>query len=122
MRQRAVAAGENFSLCWSGRSCHDGGMKKGTVGIVGLLVLLSLGIASAEVRTWTDTTGKFKIEAEFVALEDGEVTLRSSNTGKTTFPPRFKPRSYPIRFFVRRTSTTPPVQLHRGANSGRSTV
>ena len=44
--------------------------------------MLTLGIASGEVRTWTDTTGKFKVEAEFVSLEDGQVTLRGA-TNKT---------------------------------------
>jgi hypothetical protein len=51
---------------------------KVNIGVVVGLVFLSIGIASGEVRTWTDTSGKFKLEAEFVALEDGEVTLRSA--------------------------------------------
>jgi SLA1 homology domain 1, SHD1 len=33
----------------------------------------------ASRRTWTDSTGKFKIEAEFVSLQDGAVTLRRAD-------------------------------------------
>lgn len=46
------------------------------------LGLLSLRIASGELRTWTDASGKFKTEAEFVALDDKDVTLRLAD-GKT---------------------------------------
>ena len=56
-------------------------MQSGVMGIVGL-VLLSIGSAIGEPRTWTDTTGKFKLDAEFVSLEDGIVTLRRAS-GKT---------------------------------------
>ena len=31
---------------------------------------------AAELRTWTDSTGKYKTEAEFVKFEDDQVTLR----------------------------------------------
>ena len=53
------------------------------IGSVLMVLMVLAGAASGEVRTWTDTTGKFKFEAEFVALEDGEVTLTSRTTGKT---------------------------------------
>jgi hypothetical protein len=47
------------------------------------VVLLCLSAAVAEdVRTWTDTTGKFTIMAKFVALKDGKVTLEKDD-GKT---------------------------------------
>lgn len=36
-----------------------------------------------EYRTWTDTTGKFKVEAAFVKLEDGKVELKRKDNGKT---------------------------------------
>lgn len=35
------------------------------------------------VRTWTDATGKHKVEAELVGVADGKVTLRKTD-GKTT--------------------------------------
>lgn len=38
--------------------------------------------ATESLRTWTDNTGKFKIEAEFVGLADGNVTLRRKKDGK----------------------------------------
>jgi WD40 repeat protein len=45
------------------------------------LVLLLLPVAGvqAEVHTWTDATGKFKIEAEFVSLKDNVVVLEMSD-------------------------------------------
>ena len=39
----------------------------------------------AEVRTWTDSTGKFTTEAEFVKYEDDQVTLRKGDK-TVTFP------------------------------------
>lgn len=45
-----------------------------------LTVLVSAGVpahlVAGEVRTWTDSTGEFKIEAEFVSETDGTVTLK----------------------------------------------
>ncbi|MEM6470648.1 MAG: SHD1 domain-containing protein [Planctomycetota bacterium] len=38
--------------------------------------------ASSKMRFWTDTTGKFRVKAEFVCLENGNVTLLSDQ-GKT---------------------------------------
>ncbi|WP_425615445.1 SHD1 domain-containing protein [Anatilimnocola sp. NA78] len=34
---------------------------------------------AAEVRTWTDSTGMFKIEAEFIALADNQVELKRTD-------------------------------------------
>ena len=48
------------------------------MGCFSLLVLIG-GLASAEeIRTWTDSTGKFKIEAKFVAESGGKVTLENA--------------------------------------------
>ncbi len=41
---------------------------------------------AAEVRTWTDSTGKHKIKAEFVSLEDGKVTLEKSDGSTLEIP------------------------------------
>jgi len=41
---------------------------------------------SAEIHTWTDATGKYKTEAEFVSLADGQVTLRKTNGKQVTLP------------------------------------
>ncbi len=56
------------------------------------LVLLCLTWCGAsvwgdEVREWTDRTGKFKTEAEFVGLTDGNVTLKKPGTDKTVSLP-----------------------------------
>jgi prepilin-type processing-associated H-X9-DG protein len=52
-----------------------------------LLILAVFGrCVSAEIHTWTDSTGKFKTEAEFVSLTDGKVTLRKTNGKNITLP------------------------------------
>jgi thiol-disulfide isomerase/thioredoxin len=48
-------------------------------------LVLSVAFAAAawaEVRTWTDSSGKFSVEAEFVELQKGKVVLRQED-GKT---------------------------------------
>lgn len=37
-------------------------------------------------QTWTDITGKFKVEAEFVSLQDGTVTLRRADGQEICLP------------------------------------
>src|SRR5262245_33268662 len=62
---------------------HRGGPSGGRSGraIAASLVLVLAGLAAtaaaadAEVRTWTDSTGQFTIEARFVALQAGKVRL-----------------------------------------------
>jgi thiol-disulfide isomerase/thioredoxin len=41
---------------------------------------------SGETRTWTDKTGKFKITAELVAVQDGNVVLRQADGSQLTIP------------------------------------
>ena len=41
---------------------------------------------AGETRTWTDKTGKFRIEAEFVAEDDGVVTLRKEDGDEIEVP------------------------------------
>lgn len=43
--------------------------------------------ANAEIREWTDSTGKFRTRAEFVSLKNGKVTLRQPNSDKTVTLP-----------------------------------
>ena len=42
--------------------------------------------AAGETRTWTDRTGKFRVEAEFVAEEEGTVTLRKEDGEEIEVP------------------------------------
>ena len=42
--------------------------------------------AAGEMRTWTDITGKFSREAEFLKLEDGQVHLRLKGGKETKIP------------------------------------
>lgn len=61
--------------------------------IVALLLplLAALSIVSAqspdEYRTWTDNTGKFKVEAKFVKLENDKVELKRKDNGESVTLP-----------------------------------
>jgi hypothetical protein len=48
-----------------------------SVALLGLTAVLA-----ADVRTWTDSTGKFTIKAKFVSLADGKVTLEQEDGSK----------------------------------------
>jgi SLA1 homology domain 1, SHD1 len=41
---------------------------------------------AAEVRTWKDRTGSYSVEAEFVSLADGKVTLKRANGALAVVP------------------------------------
>src|SRR5262245_62397017 len=51
--------------------------------VVALAVVLALaGLVPAfadEMRTWTDSTGKHKVQAKYVSLADGKVTLEGAD-------------------------------------------
>lgn len=53
------------------------------------LTLLVLGLlaSSAAARTWTDATGKGKIEAEYMGFENGQVKMQFARTGKVALVP-----------------------------------
>jgi thiol-disulfide isomerase/thioredoxin len=51
-----------------------------------MAVLSCVGGAIAEVRTWSDASGKFKVEAEFVSSKDGKVVLRRADGKEITVP------------------------------------
>jgi hypothetical protein len=76
------------------------------VGIALFGQLLAPLAAQAEVRVWSDVTGKFKITAEFVELKDDVVRLRTAD-GKVVNIPMGK-LSGDDRQIVR-TLTAPPV-------------
>ena len=61
---------------------HDGDMKR--LGILSMLVFLWIapGAGAAGMRTWTDATGKHKVEAELIDFSGEEITLRNAD-GKT---------------------------------------
>ncbi len=46
------------------------------------LALFSAGARADEMRTWTDATGKHKLKAAFVSLDDGKVTLEKAGGGE----------------------------------------
>ena len=43
-------------------------------------------LAAAEIRTWSDTTGKFQIMAKFVEVSDGKVVLEREDGAQVTIP------------------------------------
>jgi WD40 repeat protein len=43
-------------------------------------------LALAETRTWTDSTGKYKIEADFQEIKDGQVHLQRTDGKKLALP------------------------------------
>jgi len=57
-----------------------------------------------KIRTWTDITGKYKVEAEIVSVQNGQVTLRKANGDRTTLP--VEKLSEADREFVRQISST----------------
>lgn len=62
-------------------------MKNRTLALAGLLLFGILSVSvSAELRTWTDPSGKYKIEAEFIGVEDGVVKLRKTDGGIVSVP------------------------------------
>ena len=57
----------------------------------------------SKLRTWTDRSGKFSIEAEFVGAKDGKVRLRKDDGAKVSIS--LKKLSEADRKFVRRMQT-----------------
>ncbi len=60
-------------------------MKRYLWWMVPMSFLLVTGSA-AWARKWSDNTGKFSVEAEFVAVEDGKVRLKKANDKIITVP------------------------------------
>lgn len=46
---------------------------------VGVLLLLAFLVDNADAREWVDASGSYKIEAEFVAVRDGQVWLKKQD-------------------------------------------
>ena len=51
-----------------------------------MAILTCVGAAVAEVRTWSDASGKFKVEAEFISSKDDKVVLRRADGKEITVP------------------------------------
>ena len=54
--------------------------------IVLIIGLLLISTASISARKWTDTTGKFPVEAELVEVKDGSVKLKKRDGKIITLP------------------------------------
>ena len=48
-----------------------------------LMLMLAGATESLRAETWTDTTGKFTLEADFVGVKAGEVYLKKKSDGVT---------------------------------------
>lgn len=55
--------------------------------LVCVTISLSLLAAEAKARIWIDATGKARVEADFLGMEDGLVKLKFSRTGKVVLLP-----------------------------------
>jgi len=58
-------------------------MRQLTICLVGLLITIS---SVALARTWTDSTGKYRVEAEFVEFTDGNVKLKKTDGSIVSVP------------------------------------
>ncbi len=93
--------------------------KKNVVSIIAGLGLGAFCLVPAHGKTWTDASGKHTLEAEFVALKEGKITLRTNEGKVTTFP--FKnlskdDRSHAMKLALGEASTRPesPGNLSKG--------
>ncbi len=57
-------------------------MREKALAALCLMFLLGFCASNVQARKWTDKSGKYSIDAEFVGLSDGQVTLKRSD-GKT---------------------------------------
>ncbi len=55
-------------------------------GLVAVAMLAVAASATAEVRTWTDSTGKHKFDAELLSTKDGKVRLRGADGKEVSVP------------------------------------
>jgi hypothetical protein len=58
-------------------------------------------------RTWTDSTGKFPVRAEFVEFKEGKVRLRKENGKEVTLP--IARLSQPDRELVQQQAKGKPI-------------
>ena len=52
--------------------------------VLGVLSTVGQSSNAAELRTWTDSSGKHKIEAEFVRFNENKVTLKKEDGKRIT--------------------------------------
>ena len=57
-------------------------MRGNVLAILCLTFLLGFCVSNVQARKWTDESGKYSIDAEFVSVTDGQVAIKRSD-GKT---------------------------------------
>src|SRR6187200_1881456 len=77
-------------------------------GPMALAVIVILGTAVAEVRTWTSADGKFQVEAEMLSVQEGKVSLRKADGTEVTVP-LTKLGEADRRFIAGRTALPPAL-------------
>jgi thiol-disulfide isomerase/thioredoxin len=78
-------------------------------GAIALAVIVVLGTAVAEVRTWTSADGKFKVEAELLSVQEGKVSLRKADGTEVAVP--LTKLSEADRQFVKGRAASDPADL-----------
>ncbi len=58
----------------------------GFIGYVCLVLATAAAARSEEFRTWTDSTGRFEVQAKFVAVDGSQVTIARDNGARITLP------------------------------------
>jgi hypothetical protein len=54
-------------------------MRTGSIWLIGLFLMSMGASASLSARTWTDATGRFKVDADLIAINDDVVVLKSKS-------------------------------------------
>lgn len=90
-----------------------------------VILLASASVCHAQARQWTDVTGKFSVEAQFVELKDGQVRLRKTDGQEITVPlKKLSPTDRQLakdEAWLRAASKpkqTPPVKMPPTRNGG----
>jgi hypothetical protein len=83
-----------------------------------LIVLANIGVAT-DSRVWTDSTGKFQVEAEFVSVSDGMVVLKTNHQWPESLALAVYLRLYSLEQMAK-SSTSIVEEMNLGSNSRNS--
>jgi hypothetical protein len=79
-----------------------------TVLFIGVGLIMATAARAQDLRTWTDSTGRFTLSAKFVALQDGQVTLAREDGSKMTIA--LEKLSKADQEYVEKTQSENPFQ------------
>ena len=75
------------------------------------------GLASSEMRTWVDNTGRYSCNGRLVRFMDGYVRLMKDN-GHTTTVPLHRLSGTDLAFVNRQASAQPKATYAQAGNAG----